>query len=107
MLILLMLLGSAQMELEHRTPKARYKRTDKKKFIRQLARIERREARLRRVRARLPGNGGLEEQVAKTPQEHHHIGVSQNHHEHIGTSLRRNAGDPAIKVSIAAEKIYN
>jgi hypothetical protein len=49
----------------------------------------------------------LEEQVAKTSQEHHHIGVSQNHHEHIGTFLRRNAGDPAIKVSIAAEKIYN
>src|SRR5882762_3314981 len=98
MLILLMLLGSAQMELEHRTPKARYKRTDKKLFIKQLARIERREARLRRIRARLSQEGRIGETVAKTPHEHHHIGASQNQFEHIGTFLRRNSEDPAVKV---------
>lgn len=41
---------------------------------------------------------GPVEIVGNTPQEHHHIGLSQNLHEHIGTFLRKHAGDPAIKV---------
>lgn len=88
-----------QGELEHRTSKGRYKRTDKKCFVRQLARIERREARLRRIRARLSGEQRMRrEAVGNTPREHHHIGTSQNNFEHIGTFLRQNAGDPAIHV---------
>jgi hypothetical protein len=89
------------MELEHRKPKARYKRTAKKQpFIKQLARIERREARLRRIRAKLSkeGSGNTIEAVGNTPQEHHHIGVSQNQFEHLGTFLRDHSGDPSIKV---------
>lgn len=96
-----MLMGSMQMELEHRKPKSRYKRTDKKKpFIKQLARIERREARLRRIRAKLSkgSSDNTREAVGTTPHEHHHIGVSQNQFEHLGTFLRDHSGDPAIKV---------
>lgn len=85
-------------ELEHRTPKARYKRTDKKAFVRQLARIERREARLRRLQAKLRKDSNVHaEAVAHAPQEHHHIGSSQNVYEHIGTFLRNHSGDPAIQ----------
>jgi len=89
-----------QGELEHRRSKARYKRTNKKLFVRQLTRIERREARLRRIRIMLSMDRGSDEKVASIPQEHHHIGVSQNQYEHIGTFLKRNSGDPAIKVCI-------
>lgn len=89
-----------QGELEHRKPKSRYKRTDKKPgFVKQLARIERREARLRRIRARFSATRhDACEAMVSSPYEHHHVGVSQNHHHHIGTFLRENSGDPAIKV---------
>jgi hypothetical protein len=40
------------------------------------------------------------ETVGTTPHEHHHIGVSQNHYEHIGTFLQKHSGDPAISVRI-------
>lgn len=87
-----------QGELEHRTPKSRYKRTDKKTFVKQLTEIERREARIRRIRMRLGRARG--EQVPRSLEEHHHIGKSQNEFEHIGTFLRRNSGDPATKVRV-------
>lgn len=91
-------------ELEHRTPKARYKRTDKKVFVRQLAQIERREARLRRIRARTDNSVQYQEDpMASTPQQHHHIGISQNHWQHVGTFLQGNAGDPAVLVNFATE----
>jgi len=89
-----------QSELEHHKPKGRFKHTDKKKlFVKQLAQIERRETRLRRIRARLSREGRIHsEVVARTPQEHHHIGVSQNYYEHVGGFLRKHAGNPAIRV---------
>lgn len=88
-----------QGELEHRTAKARYKRTDKKQFVKQLTRIERRETRLRRIRTRLSKEQrDHREVVSDTPQEHHHIGVSHNFYEHMGTFLQKYSGDPAIKV---------
>jgi hypothetical protein len=93
-----------QGELEHRLSKARYKRTDKKQFVRQLTQIERREHRLRRIRVKLSAAGlFLDEPVVKRPQEHHHIGISQDHYEHVGSFLQRNSGDPAIKVGAVME----
>lgn len=70
--------------------------------MRQLARIECREARLRRIRAKLSNAGQLqdEETVVADPQKHHHISCSQNNYHHIGTFLRNNAGDPAVKVGV-------
>jgi len=81
-------------------PKAWYKRTDKKLFVKQLAAIERREVRLHRIRARLYRDGDTCEKVARTPEEHHHIGTSQNQFEHIGSFLNRNSGDPATKAKV-------
>lgn len=68
-----------------------------------MARLERRESRLRRIRERLSSEGVLpSEPVSRTPQEHHHIGVSEKHHEDIGAFLRKNEGDPAVQVQIVA-----
>lgn len=83
-------------ELEHRTSKARYLRTDRKAFVKQLTRMERRQTRLRRIKQKLSTSTRVED-VATTPDAHHHIGLSENRYEHIGTFLRTNSGDPAIK----------
>lgn len=90
-----------QGELEHRTPKARYRRTSKKFFIQQITQIERRQQRLRRIRARnntASDSGQDKDKAAITPDMHYHIGKSQNDAEHIGMFLSRNSGDPAVKV---------
>ena len=88
-----------QGELEHHSPKAHYKHMDchPKRFIKQLAQIERCQARIHRIRARTVSHHSRKH-VASTPQKHHHISVSQNDHEHIGTFLQDNVGDPAIQV---------
>lgn len=95
-----------QGELEHRTPKNRFVRTSGKAFVMQMTRIERREARIRRIRAKLfkgmkHGNEAL---VPPAPEAHHHIGTSQNSYQHIGSFLRDHSGDPAIKVSTYTHK---
>lgn len=87
-----------QGELEHRTPKGRFFRTSGKKFLKQMAAIERREARIRRIREKLyKGKKHGDEAVPDGPDAHHHIGVSQNSYQLIGTFLRQNNSDPAIK----------
>jgi hypothetical protein len=92
---------SLQGELEHRSLKARFKRTDKKQFVKQVAQIERRQARLRRIQSRLPVHVlNRRERVVGSPSAHHHIGCSQNNYEHIGTFLHKHAGDPAIQVLV-------
>jgi hypothetical protein len=88
-------------ELEHRTPKARYKRTSRKFFNAQMAKIERREARIRRIRERLSPGRAKKIQVngaASTPHLSYHIGKNQNNPEHIQNFLQHNSGDPAVKV---------
>lgn len=95
---------TTQGELEHRRPKARFTRTDKRKFIKQMTRIERRESRLRRIRANLRKAGKImDESEGKfcLLDCHHHIGTSQRTYNHIGTFLRKNAGDPAIQVRVS------
>lgn len=86
-----------QGELEHRKPKGRYKRTSRKKYIAQLTQIERRQERIRRMRTKIYG-AARGEDVAKTPEAHHHIGESENFPERIGTFLSTNDNDPALKV---------
>lgn len=94
-----------QGELEHRNPKARYRRTSKKHFVKQLSRIERRQARIRRIRDRYLGASkaisSVESNTTISPEAHHHIGKSQNEYEPIGAFLLKNAEDPAIEVIIS------
>jgi hypothetical protein len=67
--------------------------------MKQMTRIERREARLRRIRAKHSRDGSaVVEVLAVTPEVHHAIGVSQNLPESISPFLQKNSSDPAIKV---------
>lgn len=87
--------------MEHRTAKGRYRRTDRNTFVRQLTQIERREARLRRIKQRhqagVPRTDAHE--IANDPKLHHHIGQSEKIYDEFGQYLRNHTGDPAMKVS--------
>lgn len=90
-----------QGELEHRTPKARYSRTNRKEFVKQMAQLERRQARIRRIRAKNFATVNIDaEALPSTPDVHHHIGKSQNNSEHIGLFVQKHLGDPAVKVFV-------
>ncbi|KAG2741798.1 hypothetical protein P692DRAFT_201726206, partial [Suillus brevipes Sb2] len=86
-------------ELEHRTSKRRYLRTDRKSFIRQLTQIERRQTRIRRIKSRLQKSRPSEapDIMAYEPRVHHHIGVSEKVNNDIGSYLRLHGGDPAMQ----------
>ncbi|KAH7917705.1 hypothetical protein BV22DRAFT_1025919 [Leucogyrophana mollusca] len=86
-------------ELEHRTGKSRYTRTSRKFYIQQLARIERRQARIRRIRERLQGTAteAEAEGTVATSEVHHIIGKSQNLPVNVTTFVRTTAEDPATK----------
>jgi hypothetical protein len=65
-----------------------------------MAKLERRQHRLRYLRERLEKPGATEaDETAYTPDAHHLIGKSQNDSEHIGLFAQKHAGDPAVKVS--------
>lgn len=68
-----------------------------------MAQIERRQARIKRIRQRLGVTNSAtyserNQHQDGNPALHHHIGLSENHFLHIGTFLRENVMDPAIKV---------
>lgn len=95
------------MELEHRSPKSRFLRTSRKDFEKQLGRIERRQARIRRIRQRLNESGNdiqesfIQEkgpEAEATVAATYHIGKTQNHPLDIGILARKNYLDPAAKV---------
>jgi hypothetical protein len=66
-----------------------------------MTQIERRQARLRRIRTRYQLAGkSLDEDVATTPEAHHCIGTSQNHPENVTIFIQNHKGDPAIKVTL-------
>lgn len=97
-----------QPELEHRKPKSRYVRTSRKLFTRQLANLERRQVRIRRIRERLYKNESRKQETQYlniSPEIHHHIGKTENDFVDIGVFLRRNAGDPAIHVCLTCIRL--
>lgn len=64
-----------------------------------MTQIERRQAHIRRIRAKsFPRTKEVRENVATDPEVHHNIGKSENYPEHVGTFVQRNTGDPAVKV---------
>lgn len=85
--------------MEHRNPKSQYRRTSGKEYIRQMARIERRQARLRRLRlVHVRSTTEPESIFASTPEAHYHIATSQNDAIDIGLFLNQSYNDPAVKV---------
>lgn len=65
-----------------------------------MTQLERRQARIRRMKQKLQSTRPPPEHIATDPDACYHIGASQNRHQHIGTFLLENEGDPAIKVGI-------
>jgi hypothetical protein len=64
-----------------------------------LTQIEWRQARIRRIKQNLGSKIDVpSDDVATTPDVHHHIGLSENHPKHIGTFLRTYSDDPAVQV---------
>lgn len=68
-----------------------------------MTQIERRQARIRRIRAQLDTEGNpkivLEVETGTSSDNRYHIGKTQNQPEHIISFIQQNTGDPAIKVS--------
>jgi len=87
-----------QGELEHRAAKAMYKRTSKKDFVRQMARLERRQTRIRRIHQMTKVSEN--ECPPSTLEAHHHIGVSEARARRFGPFLQSHHGDPAIVVRL-------
>lgn len=80
--------------------KARFLRTSRKDFIRQLTQIERRQERIRRIRERVDGvHHTLQEPIPRDPMKHYQVGKSQNHPVDVANFSRQNSNDPAVKVT--------
>ena len=90
--------STLQGELEHRTSKVRYARTSHKAYISQLASIERRQARIRRIRMKRDALN-LVDPIPDKAEEHHVIGQSQNFSEDLTRFVQAGMGDPAVEVS--------
>lgn len=95
--------GIYQSEREHRTSKARFVRTSGRSIPCQIAKIETRERRIRMIREKLrrPSTRPPAEpdEISIDPRAQYNMGKSQKLPVHIPTFLRKNAGDPAVKVS--------
>jgi hypothetical protein len=66
-----------------------------------MTQIERREARIRRIRTRNLSEGKSSanlEEVAVNPEVHHSIGKTEASPEHIGLFVMNCNGDPSVKV---------
>lgn len=93
------------MELEHRSPKSRYLRTSCKNFETQLSHIERRQARIRRIRQRLNESSKIREafdhEIVPESSEStfdYHIGKTENYPTDLGVLARETPNSPVTKV---------
>jgi hypothetical protein len=72
-----------------------------------MTQIERRQARLRRIRAKyLKSDQKINEDTSVSPEAHHVIGKSQNFPEDISLFVQKNNGDPAVKVGLSINLIH-
>ena len=78
----------------------RFTRTSRKGYIHQLARIEQRQARIRRIREASKATTVPTEAVPDIPDERYNIGKSQHLPIDLNSFVRTNMVDPAITVSI-------
>ncbi|KAF7975060.1 hypothetical protein HWV62_10563 [Athelia sp. TMB] len=85
-------------ELEHKRPKKRYTRTSRKYVASQLAALERRANRIRRIKEKLYGvkQTADDERMAARLDIHHFMGKTENDYINIGKFISNNSGDPAI-----------
>lgn len=93
------------MELEHKSPKSRYLRTNRKNFEKELGCIERRQTRIRRIRQKLDESKAIRDVLTheKRPESldcDYHIGKTQDHPLDLGIFAQEKRRDPAAKVCI-------
>lgn len=101
-----------QGELEHRTVKAFYRRTNKQDYIKQTTRLHRRQERIQKITEnvqKLGINVGAKirviDRLASTPLPptqpalRYQIAETSKHWIHVGTLIRENPNEPALRVS--------
>ena len=98
---------SPKSELSHHDAKSSFQWMNKKEFERQLAMIERRKARLRRIRETssnaIPQMAGVNqnnvlELIYTSAADHYEVRESQNNPINLFQFLQRNSEDPAVRV---------
>lgn len=93
------LITPIQSELEHRVTKAAFARTNRKEYVKQVARIERRQARIRRIKAKQRESKEPDlEKVASSPESSYVVGKSQDLPIDLVPFSERYSRDPALKV---------
>ncbi|KAG6913932.1 hypothetical protein DXG01_003430 [Tephrocybe rancida] len=83
-------------ELEHRTSKAHYQRTNRKDFKKQLARIERHQARIRHIYQRTGSKRVTPTRQGIDLKAHHIIGKTENLHTHLSSFVQELNGHVVI-----------
>lgn len=89
------------MELEHRSSKSLYLRTNRKCFQKQLGSIERRQAHIRRIQQKLgcrKQETFVHEKAPVSSTTAYFIGKTQCHPLDLGIFVRDYSCDPAVKV---------
>ncbi|KAG2347120.1 hypothetical protein BDR05DRAFT_945499 [Suillus weaverae] len=87
------LYSSEPGELEHHSPKSRYRQTDHKSFVKQLTRIKHHQACICRIGNKMVHCLHIEiAELARSPHVHHHIGATQKFPIHIGSYLISHEG---------------
>ncbi|KAG6905478.1 hypothetical protein DXG01_002467 [Tephrocybe rancida] len=101
-------------ELEHKTVKARYPRTNKQNFVPQMARHERRNARIHRIRQRGLHNNlygrvpdGEDNAGPILPELHHVIGKTENSPVNLVDFVNDHVRDPSTEVRTALGRLDN
>ena len=83
----------------------RFTRTSRKGYIHQLARIERRQARIQRIREASKATTVPTEAVLDVPEEHYNIRKSQHLPIDFNSFVRKNMDDPAMTVGITLDNV--
>ena len=110
----LYLTGTCKGELEHRRVKRFYGRTNKQQFVGQIAKHQRRERLLQRIKQRIANksspNAGLlvqqsmgyqdtDELPYTKPEAHYHISASEKEFFNVASFLSQNRNERALEVS--------
>ncbi|KJA25469.1 hypothetical protein HYPSUDRAFT_94104, partial [Hypholoma sublateritium FD-334 SS-4] len=103
--------STEMIELEHRSPKSRYLRTNRKDFEKQIGFIERRQARIRRIRQKLDNRNKTQkvlvhEKGPKSWDSEYHIGKTQNHPLDLRVFVEEKRYDPAAKDFMKNLKVH-
>ena len=84
----------------------RFTRTSRKEYIRQLAWIERRQTRIRRIREASKAAVVPAEVVPTIPDEHYNIGKSQHLPVNLNSFVQKNMDDPAVTVGVTNLRVF-